>query len=118
MKLRELLKKENFLYHATYKPLLQSIKENGLGSEKSKRNWNDSKPGYVYLTKDKDVAISYAETSDTVPEEWLDEIIVLRIDIEKIDKTKLGLDTNVLDNKGDTLQYRGIIPFSSIKVED
>lgn len=103
-----------FLYHATYKPLLKKIKIEGLDTQKSKKNWEDSIPGYVYLAVNPDVAESYAETSDYVPESWLDQIVILQINTNKIDKTKLFLDQNVQDNNNDTLEYRGVIPTEAI----
>ena len=71
---------ENFpqyLYHATYKPLLKKIRKKGLDTSSSKRAWEDSVPGYVYLALDPYVAESYAEASEMVPERWLDKIIIL-----------------------------------------
>jgi len=123
MKLTEILKsiqiEQPYLYHATYKPLLKKIKEKGLDTNDSKKAWDDSVPGYVYLAKDPDVAASYAESSDIVPDSWLEQIIVLTIDVTQLDKDKLFIDQNVQDNEGDTIEYRGIIPFSSIvKVEE
>ena len=56
-----------YLYHATYKPFLKSIKEKGLGNTRKK--WSDSASGVVYLATDEDVAYSYAENA-----EWLDDI--------------------------------------------
>jgi hypothetical protein len=102
------------LYHATYKPRLKSIKLRGLGAG-GKRNWEDSKRGIVYLAIDPEVAISYAESSDMVPDDWLDEIIVLEIPTAVLDKSKLILDQNVIGNEGDTLEYHGIIPFSAVR---
>lgn len=118
MKLKDLLKEvvdiPEILYHATYKPLLSKIKQNGLDTTKSKKAWEDSKPGLVYLATDIDVAGSYAEASDMVPDSYLDNIIVLHIDTSKLDKSKLNIDKNVQDNEGDTLEYSGVIPFSAI----
>ncbi len=106
------------LYHATYKPLLAKIKQSGLDTTKSKRAWEDSKPGLVYLAIDKDVAGSYAESSEMVPDSYIDNIIILHIDTSKLDMTKLSVDKNVQDNTGDTLEYSGVIPYSAIvKVE-
>ena len=123
MKLTEILKsiqiEQPYLYHATYKPLLKKIKEKGLDTSDSRKAWDDSIPGYVYLAKDPDVAASYAESSEMVSDMWLDQIIVLTIDATQLDKDKLFIDQNVQDNEGDTIEYRGIIPFSSIvKVEE
>lgn len=102
------------LYHATYKPLLNKIKQDGLDTTKGKKAWEDSKPGLVYLARDPDVAASYAESADMVPDSYLDNIIVLHIDTAKLDLTKLSIDKNVQDNEGDTLEYSGVIPFSAI----
>jgi RNA:NAD 2'-phosphotransferase (TPT1/KptA family) len=102
------------LYHATYRPLLKKIKEDGLDTKKSKKAWEDSKPGLVYLATNLDVAASYAESSEMVPDSYLDNIIILHIDTSQLDLTKLSIDQNVQDNKGDTLEYDGIIPFSAI----
>lgn len=104
----------SILYHATYKPLLVKIKRDGLDTTKSKKAWEDSEPGLVYLATDIDVAGSYAEASDAVPDSYIDNIIVLHIDVSKLDQTKLSTDKNVQDNEGDTLQYRGVIPYSAI----
>ena len=104
------------LYHATYRPLLKSIKKYGLGGDKAQAKWEDSKPGVVYLALNKDVAESYAETSDVVPDEWLDEIVVLKISTNGLDAAKFHLDTNVLDNEGDTVEYHGVIPVNNIKM--
>jgi hypothetical protein len=103
-----------YLYHATYKPLLASIIRKGLDTSKSKKSWEDSIPGYVYLATDPYIAISYAETSEYVPDEWLDEIIVLTIDSTKLDPNRLFIDSNVQDNEGETLEYRGVIPFEYV----
>ena len=105
-----------FLYHATYRPLLKSIKTHGLGGSGAQAKWEDSKPGVVYLAIDPNVAESYAETSDLVPDEWLDKIIILKISTRGLDTSKFYLDSNVLDNEGDTLEYHGVIPISNISM--
>lgn len=102
----------DFLYHATYEPLLDSIMASGLGTT-SKTNWEDSKPGVVYLARDPNVARSYAETSEKVPEEWLDQITVLKIRVSDLDPGKLFSDENVIDDHG-TLEYHGTIPPENI----
>ena len=101
------------LYHATYKPFLKSIKKNGLTPNTTK-NYEDSRNDVIYLARDKNVAESYAETSEKVPEEYLDQIIILKIKTDNLDKEKFNVDTNVKDNKGDTLEYKGIIPSKEI----
>jgi hypothetical protein len=116
IRLQDLLKEEssNILYHATYKPLLKKIQVDGLDTTKSKKAWEDSKPGLVYLAKDIDVAGSYAESSEMVSDDWIDNIIILHIDANKLDQSKLSVDQNVQDNQGDTLEYAGVIPWSAI----
>ena len=104
------------LYHATYRPLLKSIEQHGLGGDKAQSKWEDSKPGVVYLALDKNVAESYAETSDVVPDDWIDKIIILEISTAGLDPNKFNIDNNVQDNEGDTLEYHGIIPVSNIKI--
>ena len=81
----------------------------GLGGSAAQTKWEDSKPGVTYLAYDSDVARSYAETSDMVPEEWLDEIIVLAVDADKLDPKLLHKDRNV-QGDGGTLEYHGVIP--------
>ena len=109
----ELIEVPEYLYHATYKQLLPSIKQNGLGGE-TRKNWEDSAAGMVYLAHNPEQAESYAETSDMVPEEWLDEIVVLKIGTKGIDHSLLSVDDQNL--AGDTIQYNGIIPSEYISV--
>ena len=105
------------LYHATYRPLLRSIKRGGLGGPGSeKKKWEDSIHGAVYLALDPHVAESYAETSDSVPDEWLDEIVILQISTDGLNPSKFMLDRNVRDNAGDTVEYHGVIPLSNISL--
>lgn len=103
------------LYHATYRPRLKSIKLKGLGAG-GKRNWEDSKSGAIYLALDPNVAESYAESSDMVPDEWLDQIVILKISTAGLDSSKFSIDSNVQDNAGDTVEYHGVIPVSNISL--
>lgn len=111
------------LYHATYKTFLKSIQQKGLGNTKIKM-WSDSKPGVVYLADDPWVAESYAEESEWVderedPDRYLDNIIILEIDVAKLDKDKLEVDKNVLldeDEANATWEYHGIIPWEACKI--
>ena len=98
----------DILYHATYRPLLRSIKAQGLGGSDAQAKWEDSQPGVTYLARDPEVARSYAETSDMVPEEWLDDIVILAIDASRLDPRRLRRDRNVQDDDS-TLEYHGVI---------
>jgi hypothetical protein len=61
--------KPQFLYHATYKRYLDSIKENGLGGTVKQKSWDDSVDNVVCLAHDEDEAESYAETADITEED-------------------------------------------------
>jgi len=116
MKLSEItISIPKFLYHATYDPLLNSIQKHGLGGRGAEnKKWEDSKADTVYLAKSPEVAESYAETSDAVPEDWLDQIVVLKVRTDRLPKSNFSIDTNVLDNEGDTLEYSGVIDWNDI----
>jgi hypothetical protein len=102
---------QNFLYHATYKPLIKNIKKFGLGGNpKQRKNWEDSK-NVVYLADDPDVAESYAEESELVNEDWLDEIVMFKIDINNLDSNSLKNDANVRNDDQSTFEYHGVIPY-------
>lgn len=113
------------LYHATYKQFLKSIQQKGLGNTKRKM-WTDSVRGVVYLADDPWVAESYAEESEWVderedPDAYLDNIIILEVDVSKLDKNKLEVDKNVLLDEGAenaTWEYHGIIPWEACKIFD
>ena len=106
-----------FLYHATFKSRLESIKARGLGRMQLK-NWSFSESGCVYLCSDKGCAISYCEAAEEVPEDvYASGIVVLKIDMTKIDKNRLSLDHN---QKEQTMyrnyKYKGIISFTDLAV--
>jgi hypothetical protein len=108
-----------FFYHATYKELLPSIKKTGLDTREVQLAWDDSKPGIVYLANDPGVAESYAETSEVVPDEWIDEIVILKIASKDLDVEKLFDDRNVrTDEPSDTFEYHGVIPWNVIQYND
>lgn len=96
-----------YLYHATYKPLLRSIQKNGLGGEGRTKFWDDSDPQLVYLAADVDTAVSYAEIAELADEDLIDQIVVLRVKTDALDEELLTIDSNNLS--GDTYQYAGII---------
>ena len=106
-----------YFYHATYKPLLPSIKKTGLDTSEAKLAWEDSEPGIVYLANDPYVAESYAETSEMVDDEWLDQIIILKVASKDLDLSKLHDDRNVRsDEPSDTFEYHGVIPWNVLKL--
>lgn len=114
----------NTLYHATYKRYLKSIEEHGLGGMVPQKSWEWSIDGVVCLAHDEDEAESYAEIAEITEEDetLLDEIVVLEIDTNKLDKDLLFSDSNIKSDEdglldgGSTapLEYHGIIPFDSV----
>lgn len=113
------------VYHATYKPYWEEIKKEGFIKPGKHQNWNISQ-SYIYLSKDYYNALSYAETAEDVPEELLNQIIVLEIDADKLDVDHLDPDHNqVYDYDGEVqledpltwveLQYDLPIPVSAVK---
>ena len=116
MRATEFITETPMLYHATYKPFLDSIMKNGLGGSGAQTQWEDSKPGYVYLAKDPEVAVSHAEANEEVPDEYIDDIVVLSIDASQLDQDKLQADSNVMDDDS-TLAYKGIIPSTAFNVQ-
>lgn len=108
-----------YLYHATYGPLIESIKKNGVDSSLSQFNWIDSKIGVNYLSRDPMMAYNYAKVSSTVPESYLRDIVILTISSSKLDKTKLFSPTNTTCFDDDsTIECRNIIPYENVlKIE-
>lgn len=105
-----------FLYHATYKPLLDNIRKTGLGGTKNAW-WEDSVQGVVYLADDPDIAESYAEANDNVDDKWLDEIVIFEVNVSDIDASKLCVDENVRsDEPPHTYEYHGTIPYSALRI--
>lgn len=112
------LDKKEYLYHATFKKFLPSIQRSGLGN-KNRILWDESKRNKIYFATDPDTARSYAEVALDFPSNSdlnEDDIIILRVDTLKLDKTKLSLDENVIDNDGSTLEYQGIVPYADLSI--
>jgi hypothetical protein len=100
------------LYHATYGAYLESILEQGL-IPNYRTNW-DFSGRYIYLTSDPEIAFYFAETAEMVPEEYLNDIVILEINLEGLDENKLRLDDNITQDEDDeeepySFQYKGII---------
>lgn len=122
------------LYHATYKPYWEEIQKDGFIRPGKHSNWPDifKTYRYTYLSVDYDNAVSYAETAEDVPEEYLDQIVVLEIDADKLDVDSLNADENqIYDSWNDEgrsiedpstwveLEYDKPIPVSAVrKVHD
>ena len=118
------------LYHATYKPYWEEIKKEGFIKPGKHSNWPDifKTYRYIYLSTDYDNAYSYAETAEEVPEELLNQIVVLEIDANKLDIDSIRADENqIYDSDEDEgrsiedpltwveLEYDKPIPVSAVK---
>lgn len=110
------------LYHATYERFIKSIKQKGLGNT-TQTMYEDSIPGVVYLANEPEVAESYAECSDWIEEQDENtpglDIVILEINVSKLDKSKIHIDKNVLLEEGEknaTWEYHGIIPWEACKI--
>lgn len=110
-----------WLFHATYRPYLAQILAQGLGGAPvpPPRNYEDSEGGVVYLAASAEVALSYAETSEAVPAEWLDDIVVLQVDVPQLEAARVLPDRNVrldADESPQTFEYRGVVPAAALRL--
>ena len=106
-----------FLYHGTFRPLLPKINVEGLKIEGTKKNYPDAVGAGIYLDRTPEGAEAWAEESETVPEDWLDKIVVLEIATKYLDKLSFGSDPNVLDSEdtlAQTFVYKEDIPAKAI----
>lgn len=115
----------DYLYHATYKPYLEEIRKSGSISPSVHSNWDISDNSLIYLSRDPDDAASFAETSDNIPEDYLDQIVVLKIDPEYLDFKEIDIDHNQYYSYEDSVdvedpstwidfEYEGKIPLKAI----
>lgn len=86
------------LYHATFRPMVESIKKQGLTPSGNKYVNFDNLEYGVYLGISPDYAISMVEASEnnTIPSDWFDDIVVLSVNVSDLDLKKLDRDPNVL----------------------
>jgi len=107
------------LYHATYLPYLSSILKYGLFCSSPESNWYNYKEDAIYLATDENIAISFAETSELAPEEYLDKIVLLEIDTSGLDLDYLFVDSNIIFNDDEEIysfEYHKDIDPQFIKV--
>lgn len=98
----ELLGKD-FLYHATYKPYWEEIKKDGYIKPGKHTNWDNryKTTRAIYLATDYDNAVYYAKNAENVPKELLNQIVVLKIDANKLDVDQLDADSNQIYDSDD-----------------
>lgn len=108
-----------YLYHASYSPYQASILRWGLGGAPSmpRPNWEDSRKGVVYLASTPEQAASYAETSDAVPADWLDHIVVFEVDTRCLQPALLDKAPNVRGAADAlTFAYLGMVPAQALRL--
>lgn len=114
----------DYLYHATYAPYFKQIKKSGYIKPGINKNWGIS-GDFVYLSRDPEDAASFAESVEDVPEKYLDQIIILKIDPKYLDIEKLDIDHNQAYSYDSNInledpttwvqfEYDGEIPVSAI----
>ena len=111
------------LYHATYKPAIDSIKAHGLGATPPERinAWEGLSQSYVYLAHSPDLALGFAEAADNyeIPNDWRWEMVVLSVHLSEIDLSRLEFDSNnQMEEPDRTFQYKGIINWAILSLEE
>lgn len=106
-----------YLYHATFRANLPSIKKLGLGAKQIK-NWDFSIDNIVCFTNDAECAYSFCESADDVSDSKYESgIVVLAVNINDLNKKLLSYDPNMEGgNNKDTFAYRGVINSSKLGV--
>lgn len=124
MEIFESIDNVKYLYHATYEQALDGIAQFGLGSHKAKKKYaynpyddQMTSSDHVYLAENHEDALSYAEDASNIPDEWKQNIVLLRVDVKKLNKANLKEDPN-LDEQSGTYLYNGIIPQKHLAIID
>lgn len=83
-----------YLYHATGRKNLESIKENGLLINPPSHAYEDeigleSLKGKIFLALNVDAAEAYAETSEA-----FDDIVILKVDLDCLNEQNISYDWN------------------------
>jgi hypothetical protein len=111
------------LYHATYRALVNDILKDGLKICPNIRNFDWCQKG-IYLASSPGIAESFAEVSENenIPEDWIDDIVVLEINTKLLDKNSFvkdpywNIDVETLDETNLSFLYKKDIPPPAIKV--
>jgi len=105
------------LYHGTFKPYIKSIKKYGLGGGNYDKNYKDSKDGVIYLTTNIHDAVSYTEASETIPNDFLGKVVVLKIQTDMLDPAKIFKDPIKVAGLGTIYEYHGVIQAEALSYE-
>lgn len=116
------------LYHATFDVLVKRIEKEGIipGGKRFKNFTGIEKGVYLGTTPEYAGSMVEASENENIPEKWLDEIVIIAIDVSKLNLSLLDRDPNVApqeDEYDDEIPadeviysyiYRGIVPPSAI----
>ena len=106
---------EKWLYHATFRTNLKSIKELGLGA-KQRKNWEISRDNVVCFASEPDIANDFCECAEDVSDFVFNSgVIVLAVKSLDLDPKLLSRDRNILDELT-CYEYKGIIPSNKLYV--
>jgi len=109
------------LYHATFNTLIPSISNKGIvPCGDGLQNFEGCESG-VYLSDNMEFAESTIEASENkdIPEEWFNEIVIISIDTNKLDLSKIQKDPHVNMSAADDEEipnsyiYRDVISTNS-----
>lgn len=105
-----------YLYHATFRANLASIRKYGLGAKQPK-NWDISKDGVVYFANNPDSAFSFCECAEDVSDsKYYSGIIVFGVNIGPEYKGRLLKDANSREIGSGNFCIKGIIPPNKLEV--
>ena len=80
-----------YLYHATDRKYLDSIKKSGLLINPPDHNWKDMYcEGQIFLALSAEVAEDYASSSENPPE----DIVILKVKLDSLNDNNFGYDWN------------------------
>lgn len=107
------------LYHATRQRFIGNIKKEGLHATSTKRFDGQVGDGMVYFAFDENVAASYVECADNIPESWYDDnIIVLAVDEKNLNRGRFCKDPNIIDGEKISIAYKGSVPPTMLGILD
>lgn len=103
-----------WLYHATFRRNIASIREMGLGA-KQKKNWDISMNNVVCLALDPAEANDYCECAEDVSDSVYESgIVVFAVNTKDLNRQRLMQDPNLRDVE--SYIYQGIIPSDKLYV--
>lgn len=107
------------LYHATRQRFIGSIKKEGLHAKVKKSFEGQIGDGIVYFAFDSDVAASFVECADNIPESWEDDnIVVLAVDEKNLNRSIFCKDPNIIGGDNIAVGYKGSVPPNMLGIID